>query len=76
MTAKPRPSIVSFCLDLLERLALLSDKASKAFRGASKTYKDFAAAGKNLRDVCQLVAQLREAVVAFFRPDGGTAEAC
>lgn len=75
MATEPRPSIVSSCIELLERLAQFSENATRMLRGVTKTYKEAEAARSHLRDAHKLAAQLRTAVVAFFRPEGGTAEA-
>ncbi|MGV9901257.1 hypothetical protein ACWDU8_01920 [Streptomyces sp. NPDC003388] len=76
MATEPRPSIVSSCIELLERIAQFSEKVTRTLRGVTKTYKEAEAARSHLRDVRKLATQLRRAVVAFFRPEGGTAEAC
>ncbi|MFH9728832.1 hypothetical protein [Streptomyces sp. NPDC017260] len=71
-----RPSLVSSCLDFLERLAQFSDKLSKTLRGAARTGRDAQAAYRNLHDVCTLAAQLWRSVLAFFSGDEGTARTC
>ena len=76
MATEPRPSIVSSCIELLDRLVQLSEKVTRTLRGVTKTYKEAEAVLSHLRDVRKLATQLRRAVVAFFRPEGGTAEAC
>ncbi|MET9664910.1 hypothetical protein ABZY19_06005 [Streptomyces sp. NPDC006475] len=76
MATEPRPSIVSSSIELLERLAQFGEKVARTLRGVTKTYKEAEAARSHLRDACKLATQLRRAVVAFFRPEGGTAEAC
>ncbi|MFF7333674.1 hypothetical protein [Streptomyces sp. NPDC008150] len=76
MATEPRPSVVSSCIKLLEHLAQFSDKVTKTLRGVTKTYKEAEAARSHLRGARKLAAQLRRAVVAFFRRERGTAEAC
>ncbi|MFE0877562.1 hypothetical protein ACFW4X_22335 [Streptomyces smyrnaeus] len=76
MATEPRSSIVSSCIELLERLAQFSEQVTRTLRGVTKTYKEAEAARSHLRDARKLVTQLRRAVVAFFRPEGVTVEAC
>lgn len=75
MATEPRPTIVSSCIELLERLAQITEKVTRTLRAVTKTYKEAEAARSHLRDARKLATQLHRAVVAFFRPEG-TAEAC
>lgn len=76
MATEPRPSILSSCIELLERLTQFSEKVTRTLRGVTRTYKDAEAARSHLRDARKLATQLGRAVVALFRPGGGTVEAC
>lgn len=62
----PRPSLVSSCIALLDRLATFFDKVSKTLRGAAKAGRDAQAAHTDLREARTLAVHLVSSVIAFF----------
>ena len=71
----PRPSLVSSCLALLDRMAMFCDKVSKTLRGAAKMGRDAQAACRDLREAQSLAVHLLGSVIAFFSR-GGSAQTC
>lgn len=76
VTTEPRATLVASCIALLERLTQFSEKTTKTLRAATRACKEAEAARGHLRETHSLAVQLWRDIVAFFRDDRGTAEAC